>query len=493
STDNAASWVKVDGNGTTVNYALAETNDSLIYDLRNEPGIPNDTGMLFTSSDDGNDWRAVSPAMQGQITYMTVTPDGNAVTCDPYSMKLYRTKSGKLEDHSSDINSPQDAIEEYMQSLGCDSAGVLYAGTSYGVSRSTDGGATWSDLSVPNGFVTSMISHSSGLLLASSAWGGGLWHSSNSGITWTRYPVASGTPGASSAFGIDSVGGIYAGSGGTLFVSKDTGRTWSKLSQQFSSRYAKITSIVTAPPNTLFVSSDEQGIYRSTDSGATWSQMNTGLTSLKIYSVAALDSQILFAAGYENDTTKIVGGIYRTLDGGAHWSELSTGFDPAIISAFMIAPDGSVLAGVPGQGVVRSTDTGTTWLSVNDGLTTTNIHTLLSTPSGKLFAATDSGVFLLETGQSNWEREVDGLTNEDVTSFARTPEGYIYAGTNGNGIFRSFAHYYNIAWQNPAGVGDNAVASIGLSVISYPNPAREETAVRFHTTESGPVRLQIVD
>lgn len=493
STNNAASWQKVDGGGTIVHFALAQAGDSLIYDLRSYPGAMNDTGQLFSSSDDGVTWKAVSPLIPGRMNYLTVAPDGNAVICDPYSMKLFRTKSGKLEDHSSDINSPQDAIEEYMQSLGCDSTGVLYAGTSFGVSRSTDSGATWFDFSVPNGFVTSMMAHPSGLLLASSSWGGGLWHSKNNGVTWTRYAASSGTPGASTAFGVDSVGVIYAASNGSIYVSKDTGVTWSVLSKKFASQWAEITSIMTAPSGALYVASNEQGIFRSTDTGATWNSVNNGLTSLKIYSMAALDSQTLFAAGYEDDTTKIVWGIYRSNDGGANWTPLTTNFSPAIITALIIAPDGSVLAGIPGEGVVRSTDTGATWNAVDSGLTTTNIHTLLSTPSGKLFAATDAGVFLLETGQNQWTREVDGLTNLDVTSFARTPDGYVYAGTNGSGIFRSLAHYYNIAWQPPLGVDNNSIALNGISVTSYPNPAQDECTIRFHIESPGVVQLQLID
>ena len=493
STNNAASWQKVDGPATIVHFALAQTQDSLLYDLRSYPGTSNDTGQLFSSSDDGVTWKSVSPKIPGRMNYIAVAPDGNAVTCDPYSMKLFRTKSGTVEDHSNDINSPKDLIDEYMQSLGSDSAGILYAGTSFGVSRSTDSGATWSDFSVPNGFVSSLMSHPSGLLLASSSWGGGLWHSKNNGVTWTRYAPSSGTPGASTAFGVDSVGGIYAASNGSIYVSKDTGATWSVRSQKFSSQWAQITAIMTAASGALYVSSNEQGIFRSTDTGVSWATVNNGLTSLKIYSMAALDSQILFAAGYEDDTTKIVWGIYRTNDGGANWTPLTTNFSPAIITALIIAPDGSVLAGIPGEGVVRSTDTGATWNSVDSGLTTTNIRTLLSSPSGKLFAATDSGVFLLETGQNQWVREVDGLTNVSVTSFARTADGYVYAGTEGSGIFRSLAHYYNIAWHAPLGVGNNPIAENGISVTSYPNPAQDGCTIRFHLDKPGIARLQLVD
>jgi photosystem II stability/assembly factor-like uncharacterized protein len=65
----------------------------------------------------------------------------------------------------------------------------------------------------------------------------------------------------------------------------------------------------------LYACSDEFGVYRSTDAGATWAHANQGLPSTKTWSIALhpTDPNVLWVAMGGG------GGVYKSIDGGANW------------------------------------------------------------------------------------------------------------------------------------------------------------------------------
>jgi photosystem II stability/assembly factor-like uncharacterized protein len=92
--------------------------------------------------------------------------------------------------------------------------------------------------------------------------------------------------------------------------------------------------------------------------------------------------------------------IYKTSDAGGNWVQLNT---PAIgtpaISALplplVVSPDNPeiVYSGSRGSGILRSSDSGATWDTVNNGLSAREIRALVIDPHapGKIYAGADSG------------------------------------------------------------------------------------------------------
>ena len=108
--------------------------------------------------------------------------------------------------------------------------------------------------------------------------------------------------------------------------------------------------------SSLYVSTDRAGIFRSNDSGLTWTATNSGLTNGTVYCIAADSGKIL--AGTSS-------GIYRSLDGGTNWTqETSPVMNRAI---YALARVGGMRFTATNVGVWRSTDDGATWDSVNNG------------------------------------------------------------------------------------------------------------------------------
>ena len=201
------------------------------------------------------------------------------------------------------------------------------------------------------------------------------------------------------ALGVDpnDINHLWLGSAeGGVFVSTDGGTTWTAV---FDGETAlSIGSIATHPVDsgTAYVgtgedngggfSYDGEGVFKTTDGGATW--IGLGLAETRRIGRIALDPldprRVFVAAGgdwFSRDSSR---GIYRSLDGGTTWEKVlyvaddSGGIDVAIDPA---NPDrvyaaiwqrqslGSswYIAG-PNSGVFRSTDGGTTWSRMTNGL-----------------------------------------------------------------------------------------------------------------------------
>ena len=121
------------------------------------------------------------------------------------------------------------------------------------------------------------------------------------------------------------------------------------------------------------------GVLRTTDGGATWSQLGTvGLAGQVITSVAARGSILLAAAdnGWSVQTPGSGDGLFRSTDSGATWVRISDGThglpnltdvsdivgDPLNSNVFYAAVTGA------SGGIFRSTDSGLTWTNITAGI-----------------------------------------------------------------------------------------------------------------------------
>ena len=71
------------------------------------------------------------------------------------------------------------------------------------------------------------------------------------------------------------------------------------------------------------------------------------------------------------------GGVYRSTDDGDNWVEINHGVIQTDVRALAINANGHIFAGTYfGGGVFRSTDDGDSWTPVNEGLDCGNIWSL---------------------------------------------------------------------------------------------------------------------
>ncbi len=186
---------------------------------------------------------------------------------------------------------------------------------------------------------------------------------------------------------------------GGVWKTTDFGRTWDPIFDATPTGSVGDIAISPSNPNTIYVGSGEgvqrpdlsvgDGVYKSTDGGATWTHM--GLRDGQQIGGMAIDPQNenrLFVAvlGHPYGPNK-ERGVYRTLDGGKTWKQVlykdeNTGaiqvtldpVDPNVVYADLwAARQGPWENGAwngPESGLFKSTDGGETWTKLTNGLPT---------------------------------------------------------------------------------------------------------------------------
>ena len=204
---------------------------------------------------------------------------------------------------------------------------TMLAGLSNGsVYRTTDGGRTWTSglggsgfLSMANGSSSPRVVYASVRLVQSFATS----RSADGGATWTELPALDASPvqvlavdPSSSDVVYGYIGASSSGMPAGVYRSTDTGGTWSRLSGGLADDVYKALAVDPSSPSTVYAGSNANGIFRSDDGGASWSPVDEGLGSLGVRQIVIdpTDPALVYAG-----TTA---GVYRSTDRGGHWSSI---------------------------------------------------------------------------------------------------------------------------------------------------------------------------
>jgi hypothetical protein len=185
-------------------------------------------------------------------------------------------------------------------------------------------------------------------------------------------------------------------------------------------------------PTTLYAGTFGDGVFESTDGGAHWATINTGLTDLDVATVAIdpLAPSTLYAG------TR--GGVFTSTDAGAHWTAINTGLTDLKVTTLAIDPatPTTLYVGTSDGGVFASTDAGAHWTAVNTGLTDLAVYALAIDPvvPATLYVGVGSDVLTSTDGGAHWVLIDMGLPPSRAVDFENTltinPAGTaVYMGT----------------------------------------------------------------
>jgi photosystem II stability/assembly factor-like uncharacterized protein len=291
-------------------------------------------------------------------------------------------------------------IEQYLISL--EQAQLMRA------KAGNKNGEVWSEAGPTNipGRITDLAIHPDhpNTIYAGAACGG-VFKSTDNGVSWTPIFDEQGTPSIGAlAIHPDDPQILYVGAGeangsgdsypGTgIYKSTDGGSDWTHMGLENSYHIGRI-AIHPLSPETVFVAASgklfgtnlERGIYRSTDGGATWERKLFISDSTAAVDVALdpTDPDIVYAAMWERlrgpDRRKVGGwtsGVHKSTDGGDTWYQLTNGLPASAdtvgrIGLSVCASSPNVIYAIycnhPGRfmGVYKSTDYGESWTRTLD-------------------------------------------------------------------------------------------------------------------------------
>lgn len=180
------------------------------------------------------------------------------------------------------------------------------------------------------------------------------------------------------------------GYGDGVYKSVDGGASWTNMGLKDSGHIGMVR-VHPDDPNTVYVAAlgplwspgGDRGLYRTTDGGATWEKIleiseNTGINEVHL---DPRDPDVMYATAYQRrrHVWTLVnggpeGGIHKSTDGGATWREVTSGLpsadigrigmavspaDPDVLYAIVEAADGK-------GGMFRSTNRGESWEKRSD-------------------------------------------------------------------------------------------------------------------------------
>lgn len=193
----------------------------------------------------------------------------------------------------------------------------------------------------------------------------------------------------------------------------------------------KYITCMTASNNIIVAGSTDGEIYRSTDENCENFQLsnkgfkdkekdndnvNTNITALSAYTFSEINYIIAGTGG---------NGIYRSSNNGDSWEEVNGKLKNLHITALAVDTKNTrIFVGTLAAGIFYSKNNDNQWLSNNRGLTNPHITALtINENTGEIFAGTaGGGIYRWDNEFKIWRQINTGLTNTDITALIAYPQ-----------------------------------------------------------------------
>lgn len=270
---------------------------------------------------------------------------------------------------------------------------------------------------------------------------------------------------------------IYVSSpGGGIWKSTNSGSSWTPLIDFVNSSWMNVFHLYIDPnsTSTLYACLTSGGVLKSTNSGSSWSTTGSGPSNSRQVKVHPSNSSIIFCAAGN--------GIWRSTNGGTNWTQVHT-TTKEDIEFHPTNPDIMYASGSSGTSCVfRSSNNGLNWTAITstNGITHTGRTLLAVSPDDPdvVYAVQASGSLF-----GRMYRSSDSGQNFTTTVVGNPSNGTNYFGYETNGTGTTGQATYDMAiCVNPENVNEVHIAGIicwkstngALSFVaetawSYPN------------------------
>jgi photosystem II stability/assembly factor-like uncharacterized protein len=385
----------------------------------------------------------------GRITALATVPGSpNVVYAGAAQGGVWKTTDGGTT--WTPLTDGQDSLAIGALAIDPSNSNVVYAGTgeanqscdSYfgiGLLKTTDGGATWTNLGAStfqNTSIAKIVVHPT---IPTTLW------------------VANGF----GAGGFSCYGGVFGSQG--VWKSVDGGSSWTRVLGPAQMGFvSSVHDLLRSPndPNVLYAAVNGSGIWKTIDGGTTWNQLSGGLPTTSVgrldIGIHPLLPSVLYVV-VERGSNGTQLGTYKSTDSGATWTALpipsgschywnfqdlctysgSTGGQCWYDLILEVQSGTSVWAG--GTALFKTTNGGTSWVDVCPQSVHADQHAIAFGSDGKVWIGNDGGVWASSNGGTSW---VNKNGNLQITQFypgaALDPSNYerALAGAQDNGTPR---------------------------------------------------------
>jgi photosystem II stability/assembly factor-like uncharacterized protein len=415
---------------------------------------------VWKSDDAGETWREIANfKADGALLVMRVLADGDTVFASTFNPALGGGKLYRSIDAGSNWVDITGTLPKGILDIATDptDADIIYVTTNInGVYKSTDGGETWAEMqSHPYvGVYDIEVDPIDPTILYTAARGGSMpaWFTEVSG---------------------DFPDGITFENSAGIYKSIDAGATWKKVLATSAS--CRAVRIHPDDHNIVFAADLVDGLQMSTDGGATWKSLNTGLDTTVLTSCAVGGDKLyvgtqgcgVYSGDFNIDTNSLTwqpnrsnkpvptvynlkiqvdstnsnniyitsypGGMFTSTDGGRTFKDRNAITPSAVVEyplqegyyALAINPNDpdNMWIGTWGKGIYKSYDGMV--LNVPVGLFGKHIRQVVIDPADPdtIYVATKEGVFVTRDEGRTWEDMNEGLQTLDITSLRIASSG----------------------------------------------------------------------
>lgn len=330
---------------------------------------------------------------------------------------------------------------------------------------------------------------------------GGVWKTTSGGTTWEPMLQDQGlmsfgdvtlsqqNPDLVWAGGGESNNRQSTSWGSGVWKSTDGGATWTNMGLRESKHIHRIVIdptnndiVFVAATGALFGPGGERGIYKTTDGGRTWRRVLAGDddTGGNDIVMSASDPKVLFASLYQRRRSECCfngggtgSGLFKSVDGGETWARVEGGYpsgelgriavdisrsNPNVVYSLVEAPaatapaGGSMASNAPTNnqtsGLWRSNDGGATWTRVNSANPRPMYFSKLAidptTPETVYFAGV--GLHMSIDGGKTVETDAAMVTHDDIHTIWVNPANpqHVIIGNDGG---MAVSHDQSKSWQ----------------------------------------------